>query len=221
MKNGFQIIRPWISHVLSAIKKDIKTDHLPASPAFAKAHFGNRPLNRLTTEEIFATYEKILLEGTDPDLAEWIVNHWVFKHGEIYSHFAGHLSQMTQNYEEIESLTEEQSEQILQGSAEQFGHLPVYLFAVLNEVVFPETVFEKLRIAAEQEAAQDQAEEKEFQDLQTLEKVKERHASELSRLQKKYEGKIAGVLKKYTTEVEALKNQVRSLQKKLISNDRI
>jgi polyhydroxyalkanoate synthesis regulator phasin len=214
MENQFKTIQPWIPLVLSAIKKDIKVDHLPASPSFVRTHFGNRPLNRLTTEEIFAAYEKDLLAG-DADLAEWVINHWVFQHGEIYTHFAERLSQISEDYSEIKNLTEEQSHAILKGAVESFGALPTYLFSVLNGVVFPESIFKKLRLAAEQEVAAKSAEAKQAEEQLSFEQLKERYARDLSRLQEKYEGKVSGVLKKYTTEVEALKKQIRSLQKQL------
>src|SRR3990167_3175904 len=109
MQKQFETIRPWIPAVLAAIKKEIKGDHLPSNPLFTRTHFGNRPLHRLTTEEIFAAYEKTLLAG-DADLGEWVVTCWVFKHGEVYSHFAEALSQVTEDYSTLTSLTEQQSE---------------------------------------------------------------------------------------------------------------
>lgn len=216
MKNQFETIQPWILEVLAAIKKDIKTDHLPGSPAFMRAHFGNRPLSRLTAEEIYAAYEKDLLAGDD-DLAEWVINHWVFKHGDIYSHFAEHLSQLSEDYSSIEILTEEQSEAILKDAIVGFGALKTYLFAVLNGVVFPEVVFERLRNLAVTEEAEKKREERQEEEQLNLMQLTERYSRDVARLNEKYESKIAGVMKKYTTEVEALKNQIRSLQKQLAS----
>lgn len=216
MKNKFETIKPWISHVLVAIKKDIKTDHLPASPVFTRTHFGSRPLNRLTQDEIFAAYEKDLLAG-DADLAEWVVNHWVFKHGEIYTHFAERLSEVAEDFSQIEHLTEEQSEKILSGAVETFGALPTYLFSILNGVVFPESIFLKLRNQAEKQETEKGAEMQLLEERQSLEQLRERYTRDIARLNEKYESKVAGVLKKYTTEVEALKKQIRSLQKQLTS----
>ena len=214
MKNQFETIQPWIPMVLAAIKKDIKTDHLPGSPAFVRAHFGNRPLNRVSADEIYAAYEKDLLAG-DADLAEWVVNHWVFKHGDVYSHFAEHLSQVDEEFSNIESLTEEQSEKILIGAVDAFGALPTYIFSVLNGVVFPEAVFKRLRNLAEKEEASKEAEEKVAQEQLSLAQLTERYTRDIARLNEKYESKVSGVLKKYTIEVEALKKQIRSLQKQL------
>ena len=214
MKNQFETIQPWITVILSAIKRDIKTDHLPKSPAFVRTHFGNRPLNRLTAEEIFSAYEKDLLSG-DADLAEWVVNRWVFKHGDIYGHFAESLSQVAEDYSTIVSLTVEQSETILSGAIDRFGALQTYLFSVLNGVVFPESVLERLRTWAANEEAAKKTEDKEMEERLSLQQLTERYSRDVTRLNEKYESKVSGVLKKYTTEVEALKKQIRSLQKQL------
>lgn len=214
MKNQFESIQPWIPVVLAAIKKDIKTDHLPGSPQFVRTHFGNRPINRLNMEEIFSAYEKDLLAG-DADLAEWVVNHWVFQHGDIYNHFAEKLSEVSDDYGSIESLTDVQSDEILKGAPEKFGALSTYLFSVLNAVVFPAKYIHRLRSMAEKEEAAQKVEEKETEERQTLEQLTQRYTRDIARLNDKYESKVAGVLKKYTTEVEALKKQIRSLQKQL------
>jgi polyhydroxyalkanoate synthesis regulator phasin len=214
MKNQFETIKPWIPVVLATIKKDIKTEHLPGSPAFVRTHFGNRPINRLAVEEIFSAYEKDLLSG-DADLAEWVVNRWVFKHGDIYSHFAEQLSQVADDYSTITSLTVEQSEKILSGAVDSFGALQTYLFSVLNGVVFPESVLQRLRTWAENEETAKKTEEKATEERLSLQQLTERYSRDVARLHEKYESKVTGVLKKYTTEVEALKKQIRSLQKQL------
>jgi hypothetical protein len=214
MKNKFQTIQPWISFILDTIKKEIRMDHLASSPAFARTHFGNRPLNRLTAEEIFAVYEKELLAGNQ-DLAEWVVNRWVFKHGDIYKHFAEKLSRIHPDFSAIESLDLIQSEQVLEGAPESFGFLPVYLFSFLNGVVFPEEIFTRLHHAATREESQKKIEKKEEGERQSLAEAIARQQRELFSMQQKYENKVAGLMKKYTVDVEALKKQVRSLQHQL------
>ena len=77
--NQFQILQPWLPQVLNTIKREIKTEHLPGSHAFYRTHFGNKPISRLTIEEIFKAYETELLAGNQ-EIAEWVINRWVFKH---------------------------------------------------------------------------------------------------------------------------------------------
>jgi hypothetical protein len=212
MQNKFETIQSWIPGILSAIKHDIKTDHLPGSPQFVKTHFGNRPLSRVNMDEIYKAYEKDLLSG-DKELEEWVINHWVFKHGDIYTHFADRLSQVSEDFGSIEKLTHEESNKILEGAVERFGALPCYLFSVLNGVVFPEAVLTGLRDLAEKE----EAEKKAGEVGKAKEQSVESYVQEIARLHKKHEERLSGVMKKYVTEVEALKKQIRSLQKQLLS----
>lgn len=217
MKNQFETIQPWLSLVLGAIKREIRTEHLANSSVFAKNHFGNRPLNRLTAEEIFQAYEKELLKGEDEELKEWVVNRWVFKHGDLYQHFADRLEAIDANYDSLESLTEEQSEQVLLGAKERFGALSTYLFSVLNRVVFPQSIFDQLRSVAQQEQTLEKEQQEKAQELQTIEQLKSRYEKETARLQEKMDSKIAGIMKKYSTDIEALKKQIRALQHQLNS----
>jgi len=212
--NPFLALKPWISQILHAIKKDLKTDHLAVNKNFYRTHFGTRPLNKLLVEEIFAVYEKELLAGNE-ELVEWAVNRWVFKHGDLYQHFAQRLSEINPDFQGIEALTEVQANQILDG-AEVFGEVEVYLFSRLNGVVFPETIFERLRVAAEKKIAEDklQKEQSAVQESQVQEL--ERLRREAARAREKYEDKLAGVQRKYQTETEALKKQICSLQEQLV-----
>ena len=211
--NSFTLVRPWMNQILNTIKKDLKADHLAVDKTFYQAHFGHRPLNKLSMDEIFAVYEKELLAG-NPELCEWVVNRWVFKHGDAYRHFAERLSPINPNFHEIQSLTDAQAEQILAGATESFGAITTYLFSRLNEVVFSENIFNKLYQAAlkETEETKDQLEKKNIEE--TIEQLKISHQRELNRIQEKYEDKLAGVQRKYTVDVEALKKQIRALQRK-------
>jgi hypothetical protein len=159
--------------------------------------------------EINTALVKELLQGNQ-DLAEWVVNRWVFKHGEVYNHFAERLEAIRPDFSTLESLNEEESEQVLRGSAEAFGPKPVYFFAMLNDVVFPLSVIEKLRLAVEAETAR---EAEKVPSVDTA--ANEKHRQEMARLIEKYEHRIVGVMKKYTTEVEMLKSQIRALQKRV------
>lgn len=206
----FKILKPWLTEVLSTIKKEIKTEHLPSNPPFYRTYFGTRPINRLTSEEISAAYEKELLEGNS-DLGEWVVNRWVFRNGDLYDHFAQRLSQINPEFSEIKALTEEESQRVLNGAAENFGAVAVYLFSILNGVVFPEKVLEKLSKEADVAKEREKIEKEKHAEEQGLLGKIEQQAREIAR----FEDKLAGVQKKYNTDVEALKKQIRALQQRL------
>jgi len=210
MKNQFQALQNWTQDILNTVKKDLKSDHLHTDPVFYRAHFGNRPQNRLSAEEILAAYEKELLAGNE-DLESFVINRWVFKHGDLYDHFADRLSQIHPDFDQITSLTEEQSKTILEGAADAFGAVETFLFSMLNRVAFPQKVLDTLqKEALEAKRANARAAEQ-AAEQQTLEKILASHQREVSRLN----DKIAGVQKKYTIDTEALKKQIRALQQKL------
>ncbi len=205
----FQTIQSWLPQVLATIKKDIKTEHLSSNPPFYRTYFGNRPINRLTSEEIYAAYEKELVSGNS-DLGEWVVNRWVFKHGDLYEYFAQKLSEINPEFSEIKSLTEEESGRVLGGVEGKFNLASVYLFSVLNGVVFPKTVLEQLEKKA-------RAEEEELK-VEAAKRLEEQgYVAKIEQLERevaRFESRLSGVQKKYTTDVEALKKQIRALQKK-------
>lgn len=210
MENQFLALQNWTFEIFNAIKKELKSDHLGSDPGFYRTHFGSRPQSRLTIEEIFAAYEKELMRG-NADLAEWVVNRWVFKHGDLYQHFADRLSQLNPDFGQIQTLSEAESEQILAGAVESFGAIPTFLFVLLNGVVFPHTVRERLRREAEKEREKREKEQEEEAGRESLEKVIASQKREIARLQEK----IAGVQKKYDRDIEGLKKQIANLQKKL------
>jgi len=210
MENQFLALQNWTVEILDTIKKDIRTDHLHTDPVFYRAYFGNRPQNRLTSEEIYSAYEKELLKGND-DLAEWVVNRWVFKHGELYKHFADRLTEVNPNFDQIKQLTDEESARILAGAAESHGAIPTFIFSLLNGVVFPKTVIDQLRKAAEVEKVVLEKKAKTDAEQGSLEKVIAVHQREIARLN----DRISGVLKRYEKETEALKKQIKTLQKKI------
>ena len=211
MENQFIILQPWLGQILNSIKKEIKSEHLAKSPGFQRAHFGNRPLNRLTSEEILQVYAKVLFEGNE-ELSEWVVNRWVFQNGEIYRHFADRLAQINPDFDAIVSLDEKQSDFVLKGAVEAFGALTVYVFSILNRVVLPQSVFSALRKAVESEEAEKGAQEEARVEQESIEQMRKRHEKELARCREKCDDKIAGVVKKYALETESYKKQIRALQ---------
>ena len=214
MTTKYHTLQPWLAEILSAIKKDIKSDYLPADNAFYRTNFGHRPLNRLSPEEIHLAFIKELLAG-NKEMDEWVVNRWVFKHGELYSHFAERLTKISEDFGALKQLSLEESSMILKGAVERFGAKPVYFFSVLNNVVFPNEVLMQLRKLASEAHDLMHAQERSASEQLELGKVKEHYEREMARLKEKYEARLEGVLKRYTIDTEALKKQVRALQRQV------
>ena len=213
MEIKFNTLRPWLEEILLVIKKDIKTDYLPAMQAMYKSYFGSRPVNRLQNEEIHAALIQELENGNE-DLAEWIVNRWVFKHGELYQFFASSLEKIQPDFSSLDQLTIDQSQMILSRAKDLFPIKEVYFFSVLNGVVFPQEIFEQLKnevqTASERKKVEAEVDLKERE----VSKIVENHQREIDRITSKYEKKLEGVLKKYMQDTHALKAQIRALQKK-------
>ncbi len=211
-QNKFFLAQPWIREILALLKKELKTEHLPGHREFHLHHFSNRPLHRISLEELIAVYERELLKG-DQALGDWVVSRWICKHGDVYHHFSERLGEITEDFSSLTVLSESDSERILAGAKEAFGPVVLYLFSLLNGVVFPETVMDRLRIDASLFQETQKKNEEELIETKTLQSLKEHHDRELRRLKEKYEGKLAGLEKKYTLDTEMLKKQIRSLQK--------
>ncbi len=211
--NPFLTLEPWLPQILEEIKRDIKSDHLAKDPAFARAHFGNRPIQRLTNEELFAPYIRELLAGNE-QLVEWVVNRWVFRHTDLYQHFADRLSAIQTDFANLTALTSDQEEQVLAGAPDRFGYQDTFLFARLNQVVISPVRMEALRAAALAEQKAKVAQKAEAEVTRSREELELRHKTELARLIDKYEGRLTGMQRKYLTDTEALKKQIRALQKR-------
>ena len=139
------------------------------------------------------------------------MSRWIFKHGDLYNHFAERLSEVNPDFNEIKQLTEEESRRILDGAAESFGAIPTFIFSLLNGVVFPQSILDELQKGAEAERALLERRAESNIEQQSLEKVIASHQREVGRLN----DKILGVQKKYERDTEALKKQIKGLQQKL------
>ena len=207
MTTKFQPLLPWMGEILGAIKKDIKSDYLAGDPAFCRKHFGNLPLSRITSEEITSAFSKELLGG-DEEMADWVTNRWVFRHGDIYQYFADRLHEVNPDFDQIKELTSAQSVSVLLGAKETFGAKEIYFFTILNGVVFPKVVLAQLHREAEEETKRIEAEVKFAAEEKEKSKIIERLERELAQLTKKYEQSLSGVQKKYDADVAALKKQI-------------
>jgi len=159
MKIKFQTLLPWMGEILGSIKKDIKNDFLPSNPIFCRSHFGNLPQSRITIEDICTAFSKELLAGNE-EIADWVINRWLYKRGDLYQHFADRLFEVNPDFDQIKELSLEESQKVLAGAKESFGAKEIFFFSVLNGVVFPESVLAQLRDDAEAETAQLIADEK-------------------------------------------------------------
>ncbi|MDP1881080.1 MAG: hypothetical protein Q8K60_09105 [Parachlamydiaceae bacterium] len=215
-KEKFQDLRDWLPLLINAIKKDLKSDHLSKDPGFVKKYFGARHPNKLTTDEIVEAYHRAIQEEAEGEsIAEFIASRWIIKNSELLEFFEQELTKINPDYSAIEEITDEQANAIIESSIQEHGAPHTYLFSVLNSVFFTDNHFKALREKAHhQQKEQNEQGEQETKRLQA-EKIERNFADEMARLSDKFEKKIAGLQKKYTTDTDALKKQIASLQRKL------
>ena len=145
MKNQFQALQNWTQEVLNAIKKDIKTDHLHTDPVFYRPILAIALKIDSLPRRFSQLMKKSCLKGNE-DLAEWVVNRWVFQARRPLSALCRAAQRdQSQTLIRFKSLLKRRVKRVLEGAPEAFGAIPTFLFSVLNGVVFPESVLERLR----------------------------------------------------------------------------
>lgn len=210
----FELLNPWLLSIITAVKKDLKQEHLKIDKPFSKKYFLGKHFNQVTPEEMAPAYAQDIKEG-NVGLGEFIATRWLLKNTDIYGYFEKSLSSLTDDFDELEELPEQIALPLLKGALDDFGPTKTYLFAILNSVVFSEEIYENLRQEALQETEQAEAEAETKQVAESLDLMQKRHSREMSALNNKYEKKLSGMERKYVRDMEIMKKQISQLQKKL------
>lgn len=162
------------------------------------------------TKEMIAVFTAAIYDRKEEDVAEWTGGAWLDGQGEVFRFFHEKLLAVTENYDTLTALPSEKEEEIYKESVSQFGFATVYIFSVLNSVVFSEKTFAELRKGALAERETERSEE------ETVAGKGERAGSEaLEKLAEKYEKRILGITDRYKTEIEGYRKQIGKLQKKI------
>jgi hypothetical protein len=219
-KEKFALLTPWMPMILDSIKKDVKNEHLRKDWNFFNRYFTGKNLNKLSLEELATAYSQAITTGENAEeLGEFLTNRWLLKHSDLYHYFEQELSKINNNFNELEMLDKELSENMMETAVQHFGAGKTYLFCVLNSVVFPEEVFKVLEKKAEIEASQKDSTLQMEKEERSLEAIERTSGQQIARLTDKYEKKLAGLQKKYVCDVEVLKKQVATLQRKLSASE--
>ncbi len=217
----FVILQAWIPEILEDVRKEIKQEHLKSDPRFIKKYLENKPINRLTQEDLVLGYTKALTTGEEAEpLGEFIVNRWLIQHGDIYHYFETYLNKIAEDFTQIEELTSEQAKPLIEGSVKEFGLKETYLFSIFNSVAFPKQLMEKLAKDADQERLQKREERGQQEEEMTWAQRVQQAELQVQRLSDRYEKKLVGLQKKYLNDVSALKQQIANLQRKLSAGER-
>lgn len=215
-REKFTILKKWMPDIIENVKKDLKNEHLKKDLLFVKKHFGGKNVNKLSTEELVEGYmQAIAQEEAAEEIGEFITNRWLLKNTELYAYFEAKLTQISPNFQEIVEIEKDKSLAIIDEAIVHFGAPRTYLFAVLNSVVFPQDVFHILSQRADDHIRQTEEEGKAAAEHKAKDDLKVHYEQQLARQADKYEKKLQGLQKKYLQDVETLKKQVASLQRKL------
>lgn len=215
-KEKCDMLKSWMPQIIETVKKDLKNEHLKNDFKFAKKYLSGKNVNKLTTEDFVQAYSQALdQEENAEEIAEFVTNRWLLKNTELYDYFERALTQISPDFTQLTEIDSQRSQEIVEGSVVLFGAPKTYLFSVMNSVVFPKDVYEKLDKRAKQE--QQKVEEEETAQLEraTQEAMKAQYEEKIARLMDKYSKKILGLEKKYLQDTEALRKQIVNLQKKL------
>lgn len=207
-------LMPWFPLIIESIKKDLKQEHLLKDRQFLKLYFDNKPISRITVEDLINGYQKAVADHLE-NVCEFITVRWLLKHSELYAHFERELSKITPNFDEIKVLEEGAGEQLIDSSAKEFGIIASYLFSVFNTVALNEKQLNELRSRALSALSEEKEKQEELLEQKSLEDLRARHEIDLQRIADKYEKKLSGLQRKYLQDTEALKKQIGILQRKL------
>lgn len=214
-KEKFADLQEWVPFLIESVKKDLRNEHLKKDLYFVKKFLSSKNIHKVTTEELAEAYQKAIQEEKGEEIAEFITSRWLLKNSELYDFFERQLSQINPDFSNLEELSPEQAQGLIEASIDQFGAPQTYLFSVLNSVVFPKEKFQSLKILAQQHQEDSVKEAQQAAEQLSMEQMRKEFEREMARLTDKYEKKLLGLQKKYLTDVEGLKKQVAQLQRKL------
>lgn len=201
-----ELLTPYHREILESVKKDLKQEHIGKDKSVHKQLFGNKPLHRIELEEMLTIYSPLLLSSEE--LGEFVSSRWVLKNIEIYEYFGQKLEQIESDFEQLTQIEETLARSIVEEAIGKFGAKATYFFCLLNSVVLPSGEF---RILEERSKSAEHS---------GIEKTSDGSAKvwseeQVRRLEERYRQKLAGMERKYSLEVLALKKHISHLSKKL------
>ena len=214
LKSKFAFLQEFFGKIIHDIRKDVRQEHLKKDRAFIQKHFGKNSIDKVSVEEMEKAYFTELSEEGNDDLSNWVISKWILKHAEVYEYFVTELTKVNPKFEEISLLDVETGKSIASRAVDKFGVEDTLIFSVLNSVAFSDQIFEALKDEAlKQLAAKKDVIKKEG--TVSVEDLLKQHQIELSRLSERYENRLQAVSRKYIQDIEGLKKQLASMQKRL------
>jgi hypothetical protein len=209
-----EMLKGWLPEIIEIVKKDLRNEHLKSDKAFCRRYFLGKNPAQVQADELAPAYAEEIASG-NTGLGEFISTRWLLKNTDIYGFFEARIKTLTADFETLETLPYDFSNSLLEEAVKQFGPKRTYLFSVLNSVVFPKELYQKLQALAQEETRMMAEAILKHEEAMTLEAMQKRHERELVALRDRFEKKFSGLERKYLNDVQALKKQIQILQKKL------
>lgn len=215
-RDKFAHLKVWMPTIAEVVKKELKGELSNTGSEFVKKYFPGKNVSKLTPQELASGFlSAIETEEHGEAIGEFVANSWLLKNTDVYDFFEKELKKISGNIEEIDVLEAAKAKELSDSAVSEFGAKKVYLFSVMNSVVFPKQTFEELEKIAHQDVQNQEELKIQKEEALTLEKVRVNAETQIARLKDKYEKKLAGLEKKYLQDVASLKKQISNLQKQL------
>lgn len=202
-------LNPWMSLIVEATKRDLKQGPI------ARKYF-SKPSAKLTVEELKDAYLRAIAEDEQGEaIGEWVAQCWLLKKPDLYAYFKDKLTEINPEFDQIEEIEPSQASAIIEEGISQFGARDLYLFTIINAVVFPPKIVEELSAKAKAEIQNVQQEKQAAHEEKSTEKMIANYEQQIARLTDKFEKKLQSFERKYVDDTESLKKQISLLQKRL------
>lgn len=143
----FLTLKPFLEKIFREIKKEIRQE-LQSKGSFLRKKLGEQSFHP-EFKKIASLLEVCVISPEGEDVGEWVSAAWVNTKGAIFELFHNHLVQVSEDYNTLASLPADVEEKLVQEGIEQFGVKNIYIFSLLNSVVFSSATLEKLKKEAE------------------------------------------------------------------------
>lgn len=141
-------LHPHFKRIIDAVKGDLKKEHLKKNPELLTRYFRGIRADKLGANELAPFYDLLLKSGND-NLEEFIIHRWIAHHNPIYLFFAEELGRHYSDFAAIKEIDEPVAQKLITDGVERFGAIDLYLFSMMNGVVFSKDQFEELRLLAQ------------------------------------------------------------------------
>jgi hypothetical protein len=143
----FSTLKPFLEKIFREIKKEIRQE-LQSKGSLLRKNLGAQSFHP-EFKKISSLLEECITSSEGEVVGEWIAAAWISSKAGIFSLFDEYLSEVAEDYHTLTSLPADVEEKMVKEGVELFGAKNIYIFSILNSVVFSAATLEKLKKEAE------------------------------------------------------------------------